>query len=205
MSELSDIKAQAKQDRTEFSEVQKRLWNNTKPDPKDVTRYREIMAEYPNIFGKMKGLSEQLREKILGRISDGLSQARLLAEEDAIKCEMHYTRATPMERLLIDQILTAKVHLIYAERVFGEKVAVQCTLADLNYWQNFLASAQRRYIRAIESLARVQRLARNTPLLQVNIANMGMKETSVQGRLFDVSEASCEINGRVGGAAHRVH
>jgi hypothetical protein len=48
-------------------------------------------------------------------------------------------------------------------------------------WGHVLSSAQSRYLKAIESLARVQRLTRNSPTLQVNIANESCKQVNVQG------------------------
>jgi hypothetical protein len=49
------------------------------------------------------------------------------------------------------------------------------------YWDNLLTTHQARFLRAIETLARVRRLARNTPALQINIAREGGKQVNVQG------------------------
>jgi hypothetical protein len=54
-------------------------------------------------------------------------------------------------------------------------------LARAEYWDGLLSSTQARFLRAIETLARVRRLARNTPALQINIANEGGKLVNVHG------------------------
>jgi hypothetical protein len=57
------------------------------------------------------------------------------------------------------------------------------------YWDNLLSSTQARFIRAIEALARVRRLARNTPALQINISREGGKQVNVQGDVNPPSTA----------------
>jgi hypothetical protein len=48
---------------------------------------------------------------------------------------------------------------------------------------NLLTTTQHRFLRAIESLTKVRRLARNTPSLQINIAQEGGQQVNVQGEV----------------------
>ena len=106
----------------------------------------------------------------------------MLAEVDMLKMQLDYDAAPPLERLLIDHILTVRLRLIHAELNYNELVVNQSiTFRDGEYWDNLLSSTQARFLRAIESLARVRRLARNTPALQLNIAHKGGKQVNVQG------------------------
>ncbi len=173
------------EERHTFGELQHRLAQNKSPDDMDVSLYRRMALANPGLISHLMNTSESLRSKMLGNITDGHGKAHILTEEDTIKLELGYKMATPLERLLIEQILTARIHVLHAENVFSEKVAESVTFAAGTYWQNFLASAQRRYLRAIETLARVRRLARNGPLFQVNIATAGGKQINTQGELFD--------------------
>ena len=54
-------------------------------------------------------------------------------------------------------------------------------LPPLRTGRETFASTQVRFLRAIETLARVRRLARNTPALQINIAREGGQQVNVQG------------------------
>jgi len=56
-------------------------------------------------------------------------------------------------------------------------------LEEADYWDRYLTTAQNRFLRAVEALARVRRLARNTPALQINIAGEGGKQVNVQGEV----------------------
>jgi hypothetical protein len=46
-----------------------------------------------------------------------------------------------------------------------------------------ITTTQNRYLKAVEMLAKVRRLARNTPSLQINIAQEGGKQINVQGEV----------------------
>ena len=106
----------------------------------------------------------------------------MLAEVDKLQKELGYASAPSLEQLLIDHILTVRLRLIDAENAYNQSVVNQSiTLKQGTYRDNLLTSNQTRFLRAIETLARVRRLARNTPALQINIAREGGKQVNVQG------------------------
>lgn len=122
-----------------------------------------------------------IRHSLVEKMSAGVLPAIMLAESDILAKQLDYDAAPMLERLLIDQILTARLRLIYVEKCYSQKVlgsTIEITQAE--YYENLLNSAQARLARAIETLARVRRLARNTPALQINIANEGGKQVNVQ-------------------------
>lgn len=168
----------------EFHALHQKLSGNTTPAPKDISRYRELALSYPVLMEVAGEATDSVRSRMLAQAFEGGYAARLLAEQDAIKRDTGYRSASPLEKLLIDQILTTKLHVFYAEIMFAEKSIVQMTFAESVYLQNYLASAQRRHLRAIETLARVQRCIRETPMVQINIANAGSRQMNIQGDLF---------------------
>ena len=90
----------------------------------------------------------------------------------------------PLERLLIDQILTLRLRALHAEMLYNDTVVDKpVTFAMGAYRDKLLTTTQTRYLKAIEALARVRRLARNTPALQINIAQEGGKQINVQGEV----------------------
>jgi hypothetical protein len=61
-----------------------------------------------------------------------------------------------------------------------QKMSDRFTLHDGEKWERILASKEARYLRAIETLARVRRLL-NLPAPQVNINLPGGQQVNVQG------------------------
>ena len=153
-----------------------------KPDPKAVERLRQFAVQTPGFF-LANSTTQSIRQLLIEKISHGVSRAMMLAEMDVLKKQLDHDAAPPLEQLLIDHILTVRLRLIHAENAYNIRVVNEAstTFKMGEYWDNLLSSTQARFIRAIEALARVRRLARNTPALQINIAREGGKQVNVQG------------------------
>lgn len=163
-------------------ELQK-LWGKlTKAGDKakgeDFTRFRELAAENPSSVPAWWSAMDTMRRNLISKMSSGGSRACLLAEMDALKVELGLDQAPPMERLLIDNIITLKFRLVYVE--FGYNQALTQG-AQVEYWDNLLTTTQNRFLKAVESLVRIRRLAQHTPTLQLNIAQAGGQQVNVAG------------------------
>jgi hypothetical protein len=79
--------------------------------------------------------------------------------------------------LLIDQIVVCWLQMYITQYSYSSVMAESVTLNQGNYWERRLTIVQGRYLRAMETLARVRRLSRVTPL-QVNI---GGQQVNVAG------------------------
>jgi hypothetical protein len=102
-------------------------------------------------FGHDYGFSEAVRVKTI-ELRDGLG----------------YKQAPPLEKMLIQHIVMAWLRLYICEFYYGIITSGECTLARAEFWEKSLSMAQRRYLRVIETLARVRKM--NLVALQVNIA-----------------------------------
>ena len=166
----------------EITELQARMEKAKDPDPKDVERLRQLALATPGFLSFACSTTQSIRQQLIEKISFGVSRAAMLAEGDTLAKQLGYDAAPPLEQLLIDHILTVRLRLIHAENNYNNLVVNQSIpLAQAMYWGNLLSSTQARFIRAIEALARVRRLARNTPALQINIAQDGGRQVNIQG------------------------
>ena len=81
-----------------------------------------------------------------------------------------------LERLLVQQVVVAWLHLGYVEYQYSAVTTeTGLTIKRAEYWERRLSAAQRRYLRATETLARVRRL--QLPAVQVNIGNQQVNTT----------------------------
>ncbi len=106
-------------------------------------------------------------ELLIEKVSSGESRACLPADMDLTRREFGYADASAVERVLIDAIVAARLRLALVDLAYADKGFNQALSA---YWENPLNSAQFRLLRAGESQARMQRLARYSPTLQINLA-----------------------------------
>lgn len=97
----------------------------------------------------------------------------------ALKNELGYDNAPMLERLLIQQAALCWLKLNLIELNYSSVMKQSITLTLGMYWEKRLTAAQKRLTRACETLARVRKLSRNTPALQVNIAADGGQQVNV--------------------------
>jgi len=74
-----------------------------------------------------------------------------------------------LEQLLIQQAALCWLKLNIVELQYSSVMKQSITLTLGMYWEKRLTTAQRRFTQACETLARVRKLSRNTPALQVNM------------------------------------
>ena len=110
--------------------------------------------------------------------------ARIMTNEDIQnkRAELGYKQAPRLEMMLIDALLLAwlryqKIENNYNAMNQGEGMSLQKAM----FWEKRLSMAQARYLKAVETLARVRKLT--SPVLQVNVAQEGSQQVNVAGDL----------------------
>lgn len=85
-----------------------------------------------------------------------------------LKTGLGYDEAPVLEQMLIEHIVVCFVRLQVIEWRNLQHTQGQHSMTEGAYWEKALSAAQRRYLRACETLARVRRL---NVKIQVNVAN----------------------------------
>jgi hypothetical protein len=94
-----------------------------------------------------------------------------------------YTDAPRLEKMLIDTVMLAWLRLQEFEFIFTNLDREGMSLSKGAFWEKRLSAAQARYLRAVEALAKVRKLARRDPALQLNVAVQGGQQVNVAGDL----------------------
>jgi hypothetical protein len=146
----------------------------------DVTALRRIMRDKPNQLSRAADLCAVAFEDAI-RLADGDNAlfAELVRDRrEVLRGELGYEQALPAEKLLVDEVALCWLRHYQAELIYTHSAADKNrTMEQGGYWEKRVAATQRRYLRAIETLARVGKLLRSVTL-QVNIAN---KQVNVAG------------------------
>jgi hypothetical protein len=101
-----------------------------------------------------------------------LARETLVAKLEQLRADLGGD--TPVERLMVDRIVTCWLHLHHLEWCYAVRDPLPIGLAT--YYQRSMDRAQKRYLAALKTLATVRRLA--LPALQVNI---GGNQVNVAG------------------------
>lgn len=166
----------------EFIEVVKRAYKN-KPQKKDIQELRKWLNEYPQIWRVVFDLSQVIEQNLIDHmVSDQAVQLAIEKNVEQIRNDLNYYVSPVMERLLIDNIVVAWLRWQWNEYqlvTFMGKGEIRMSVVE--FWERRLNAAQRRYLRACETLTRIRRLTFSKPAVQVNIAGQGGQQVNVAG------------------------
>lgn len=137
-------------------------------------RLRALFEEAPALW-ELPGALERRAAARLAALLYGTNKERraeLLRGMARLRAELGYTESGPVERMLIAQVALLWVELqvtnvVYAMMVCRDEMDPKYAAA----WGSRIEQVERRYLRAIETLARVRRLTGGTPVLQINVAS----------------------------------
>jgi hypothetical protein len=124
-------------------------------------------------------LSRQYREDRINRIGDShFLHASIMATVEAMQGELGYEQAPTAAKLLIEQVLNCWLDLAETEHLPERRLAGNHTASEGRYWDDRLTKSQARYLRSLETLARVNRLYKVLPV-QVNVATNGGQQVNM--------------------------
>jgi len=161
---------------TEALEVLNRC-NTETPSPEDITALRKYLKTTPGLWRHCGDLSAVMTNAVIEGINGpaGLKES-VHAGRRVMRREFGYDTSPLLEQMLIDHLILCWLRLQMAEHRYTEFIKEGGTLAQAEFWEKRLAAVQRRYLRAVETLARIRKLA--LPTIQVNI---GDKQVNVAG------------------------
>ena len=153
------------------------------PAPEDVKALRQMLETYPSLWRVAGDLAHQAVQHLVrcGITGTAAVKELLIAGWDGVKTDLGYSDAPMLEKLLIEQVALCWLRLYIAEQDYTNRLYSSSTYEALHYWEKRINASQRRYLRAIETLARVRKIIRKTPTLQINIAAQGGQQVNVVG------------------------
>jgi hypothetical protein len=162
-----------------FIDIVARAYKAKKPAKDDLQAIRQFLIEYPEfskiVFDTVDTTQTQIMKNYVGS-----EVAQIAIEEHAayIRAEMGYHEAPIMEKMLIENIITAWLRVQWLEFLITAKMSGEFRIPVMEFWQKSSATAQRSYLAACETLAKIRKM--KLPNIQLNI---GDKQINVAGDL----------------------
>lgn len=163
----------------EFTDLVARCYRET-PDRNDLLELRRVLDGSPELWSNVLDITHAVRQWIAAEmVTQPAAIAGLRANIQDIKNGLDYDQSPQVERLLIDAVVTAWLRWQWAEMRYSQHTGSDHSMREGEYWLQTAGAAQRRYLRAVETLARVRRITRAT--LQINIAEAGSQQVNIAG------------------------
>lgn len=154
--------------RVELDQLLKRC-NLPGASESDITELRRVLRQYPERWkSTTNGLARACTHLIEFMPAVALVRETTRAAADRVRADLGYADAPALEQLLIDAVVLAYVRLMLAEQDYTNTMHDSPSLDLATYFDRHLTAAHGRYLRSVEALARVRRLA--VPALIQNIA-----------------------------------
>ncbi len=137
-----------------------------------------MFRESPDLWRKLGDMSRQAELKLIDSLGAPASSGQAMRYAlDTLRHDLGCESAPPLERLLIEQVATSWLRLQVLEVKHVLCTTDHATVPQADFWDRTLSAAQRRHLRAVETLARVRHLLR-PGTVQVNI---GAQQVNVAG------------------------
>ena len=147
------------------------------PTAEDRDSFRQLALKCPDLPRSMT-VGPLIRAGIIESLtsSNALLKESLLLDLEAMERELDYQGSQGLERLLVENVLTSWMVLQQVQHRVYSIGKESHTLAVGTYWDKRLNSAQWRFLKASEMLARMRKML--GPMVQVNVAE---KQVNVAG------------------------
>jgi hypothetical protein len=150
------------------------------PTPEDIAALKEFFSNEPNLLKQVGDLSSLAISTLIDTLEVNNSTEVIVRTYQQQLCyELGYKQASRLEQLLIDQVILTGIWCNYLQNNLSSSAQKQMDDKPLRILDKHLSSAQRRYLRSCEVLARVRKIIRTTPALQVNIAMDGSQQINM--------------------------
>jgi hypothetical protein len=152
------------------------------PKEKDLAELRKWLNEFPELWHIIFDASRLIEENFVrNMVQERAAIIALHKNIEEIRNGLAYNKSSMMEMLLIDNIVVSWLSVQYATYQMTTRMNQEEKIVILEFWERRLTAAQKRYLRACETLTRVRRLMSAKPNVQVNIAANGGQQVNVAG------------------------
>lgn len=160
--------------------------NKANPKEEDKKRLQTYLKENPEIWQSITDLSGKVQDNLISSLA---SESYLVQESyrqrlAALRHNLGWETASELERILIEQVCLNWLRLNFIEMVHREKTQASHTIDWGIYWDKILTAAQKRYLRACESLAKVRKLLAEAELREEQARNKRSKSAAVTNKLL---------------------
>ena len=159
-----------------------RAADTKKPTAEAKAELERILRDSPTVWRAVGDVMEQAAAALIATAGGGsyAVQRTMTAGWERMRIDLARPGDGELERILIQQVVLSWLKLSYTEYQHGQVLANgKATITQADFWERRLSAAQRRYLRACETLARVRRL--QLPAVQVNIAEQQVNQVNTRG------------------------
>jgi hypothetical protein len=158
--------------------------NRGKANGPEVEELRKFIDEHPDIANKHCVVAYSVRLGLMRKVSKEPGNFELFEHEYELRRDqLGWKEASPLERLMIERIMLCWVRLLWTEHYNGSFMQPSIPMRESEYADKMFSRAYNRYVKAIESLAKLRQAEAITKAAKAQASLLEMKEKTTRARI----------------------
>jgi hypothetical protein len=158
--------------------------NRGKKNGPEVEELRKFMDAHPDIANKHCVVAYSVRLSLMRKVSKEPGNFELFEREYELRRDqLGWKGASPIEQLMIERILLCWVRLLWTEHYNGSFMQPSVPMRESEYADKMFTRAYNRYMKAIESLAKLRQAEAITKAAKAQASILDMKEKAIRARI----------------------
>jgi hypothetical protein len=161
--------------------------NKSNPKPADLEALKKILDENPKVWQSAGNLTIGMQK---GIVSKHFSNSAFVQESIErylleLRNQLGWKDATELEKILIRQVCLCWLNLHITEARKLETTSGNHSMREGIYWEKALIAAQKRYLKAVETLGKMQKIVAQTKEIQARADNAKASQALKAARLLN--------------------
>jgi hypothetical protein len=158
--------------------------NRGKDNGPEVKELRTFLNEHEELATRPKFVAYSLQRAIMLKVTPGAGDFELFQREyEARRDDLGWKDASPLERLMIERVTLCWVRLLWCENYNAAYMKGGVVMREAEFADKQLARAHSRYVKALESLARLRQVQVITQAANAHASLLEMKEKTTRARI----------------------
>jgi hypothetical protein len=150
----------------------------------EVRELRKFLNEHKELAARHNVVAYTVKKAVMLKVIKEPGNFELFEREYHMRRDdLGWKDASPIERLMIERIMLLWVRLLWCEHYNGSFMQPSVSLRESEYADKLYARAHCRYVKAIESLARLRQVEAVTKAADAHAFILEMKEKAVRARV----------------------
>ena len=158
--------------------------NRGKENGPEVKALRKFLDDNKDLAKQYQVFAFSVRHAVMRKITQENGHFELLEREyETRRDDLGWVEAGPVERLLIERIMLCWLRLLWVENYSGSFMQSGAYIKESEYADKLLNRAHSRYVKAVESLAKLRQVEAITKAASAHASILEMKEKTTRARI----------------------
>jgi hypothetical protein len=150
----------------------------------EVKELRKFLDEHEEFARSHNVVTHTVKRAVMLKVIKEPGNLELFEREYKMRRDdLGWEHASPLERLMIERIMLLWVRLLWCEHYNGSFMQPSVGMRESEYADKMYARAHYRYVKVIESLARLRQVQAITKAADAQACILEMKEKTIRARI----------------------